>query len=117
MLTIERREIGCANHDGTIRIERGFIRPGDEHPRPMERDLRQVTLHLWRSQFVYESDWGSKTHYDLIRRHRAYFENLFDALGYRVVVDPMHGVSAHKWAVGFIPLGQRFSTLARIRAN
>lgn len=55
-------------------------------PERMERELRQAALHLWRSQFVYESDWGSKTHYDLIRRHRAYFENLFDALGYRVVV-------------------------------
>jgi hypothetical protein len=55
-------------------------------PERLERELRQAALHLWRSQFVYESDWGSKTHYDLIRRHGAYFENLFDALGYRIVV-------------------------------
>jgi hypothetical protein len=51
----------------------------------LERDLRQAALHLWRAQFLYESDWGSKTSYDLLRQHRAYFENLFDALGYRIV--------------------------------
>jgi hypothetical protein len=55
----------------------------------LERELRSAAQHLWRSQFLYESDWGAKTAYDLIRRHTAYFENLFDALGYRLVGRPV----------------------------
>jgi hypothetical protein len=44
---------------------------------------------LWRSQLLYESDWGAKTSYDLIRTHSSYFENLFEALGYRLVGRPI----------------------------
>jgi hypothetical protein len=55
----------------------------------LERDLRAAALLLWRSQFLYESDWGAKTSYDLIRRHTPYFENLFEALGYRIVGRPV----------------------------
>jgi hypothetical protein len=54
-----------------------------------ERELRSAAQHLWRSQFLYESDWGAKTSYELIRRYAAYFENLFDAIGYKVVGRPM----------------------------
>jgi len=54
----------------------------------LEKELRHAAQLLWRSQFVYEGDWNSKSAYDLIRRHMAYFENLFDALGYRVVGRP-----------------------------
>lgn len=54
----------------------------------LERELRAAAQLLWRSQFLYESDWGAKSAYDLIRRHAAYFENLFDALGYRIVGRP-----------------------------
>jgi hypothetical protein len=55
----------------------------------LERDLRAAAQLLWRSQFLYESDWGAKTAYDLIRRHAAYFDNLFEALGYRIVGRPV----------------------------
>jgi len=55
----------------------------------LERDLRAAAQLLWRSQFLYESDWGAKTAYDLIRRHAPYFENLFEALGYRIVGRPV----------------------------
>ena len=51
----------------------------------LEIELRQAALQLWRSQFLYQSDYGSKGHYDLIQQYRGYFENLFDALGYRIV--------------------------------
>jgi len=54
----------------------------------LERDLRAAAQLLWRSQFLYESDWGAKASYELIRRHTAYFENLFDALGYRIAGRP-----------------------------
>jgi Domain of unknown function (DUF4194) len=54
----------------------------------LERELRAAAQLLWRSQFLYESDWGAKTAYDLIRRHAPYFEHLFDALGYRIVGRP-----------------------------
>jgi len=55
----------------------------------LERELRSAAQHLWRSQFLYESDWGVKTAYDLIRRHSGYFESLFEALGYRLVGRPL----------------------------
>ena len=55
----------------------------------LERALRSAAQHLWRAQFLYEMDWGVKEAYDLIRRHGAYFENLFDALGYRLVGRPI----------------------------
>jgi hypothetical protein len=55
----------------------------------LERELRAAAQLLWRSQFLYESDWGAKTAYDLIRRHPAYFGNLFEALGYRLVGRPV----------------------------
>jgi hypothetical protein len=51
----------------------------------LEIELRQAAQTLWRVQFLYQSDFGSKAHYDLILAHRTYFENLFAALGYRIV--------------------------------
>lgn len=51
----------------------------------LEIELRQAAQNLWRGQFLYRSDFGSKGSYDLILEHRAYFDNLFEALGYRVV--------------------------------
>jgi hypothetical protein len=54
----------------------------------LEKELRQAAQQLWRAQFIYENDWGTKTSYDLLRQHTAYFENLFDALGYRIVGRP-----------------------------
>lgn len=56
--------------------------------RDLGKELRMAAQSLWRSQFLYESDWGSKGAYDLIRRYQSYFENLFDALGYKVIVRP-----------------------------
>jgi hypothetical protein len=54
-------------------------------PERLETELRQAAQTLWRAQFLYRSDFGSKTSFDLILEHRAYFENLFEALGYRIV--------------------------------
>ena len=51
----------------------------------LELELRQAAQHLWRSQFLYPTDFGSKGSYELIQSHKAYFENLFEALGYRIV--------------------------------
>ena len=51
----------------------------------LEADLRHAAQHLWRSQFLYQNDWGSKTDYELLQRYKTYFENLFSALGYRIV--------------------------------
>jgi hypothetical protein len=51
----------------------------------LEVELRQAAQNLWRAQFLYQNDFGSKTSFDLILQHRAYFENLFAALGYRIV--------------------------------
>jgi hypothetical protein len=51
----------------------------------LEVELRQAAQNLWRTQFLYQNDFGSKTSFDLILQHRAYFENLFAALGYRIV--------------------------------
>jgi hypothetical protein len=57
----------------------------------LEKELRQAAQQLWRAQFIYESDWRMKTSYEVLRRHIGYFENLFDALGYRVVGRPNDG--------------------------
>jgi hypothetical protein len=57
---------------------------GGDGERP-EIELRQAAQSLWRAQFLYQSDFGSKGHYELILQHRVYFDNLFGALGYRVV--------------------------------
>ena len=57
----------------------------------LEKELRQAAQQLWRAQFIYENDWGVKTSYEVLRRHTGYFENLFDALGYRVVGRPNDG--------------------------
>ena len=54
-------------------------------PERLEVELRQAAQNLWRAQFLYRSDFGSKTSFDLILEHRTYFENLFEALGYRIV--------------------------------
>lgn len=51
----------------------------------LEVELRQAAQNLWRAQFLYRNDFGSKGSYDLIIEHRSYFENLFAALGYRIV--------------------------------
>jgi hypothetical protein len=57
----------------------------------LQKELRQAAQQLWRAQFIYENDWGMKTSYEVLRRHMGYFENLFDALGYRVVGLPNDG--------------------------
>jgi hypothetical protein len=57
----------------------------------LQKDLRQAAQQLWRAQFIYENDWGMKNSYEVLRRHTGYFENLFDALGYRVVGRPNDG--------------------------
>ncbi|MCL2716725.1 MAG: DUF4194 domain-containing protein [Alphaproteobacteria bacterium] len=57
----------------------------------LQRALRQAAQSLWRAQFIYENDWGMKGSYDILRRHMSYFENLFDALGYRLVGRPIDG--------------------------
>lgn len=57
----------------------------------LQRELRQAAQSLWRAQFIYENDWGMKTSYEVLRRYTGYFENLFDALGYRVVGRPNDG--------------------------
>lgn len=51
----------------------------------LEIELRQSAQNLWRAQFLYKEDFGSKASYELILQHRAYFENLFEAMGYRIV--------------------------------
>ncbi|HZQ14051.1 MAG TPA: DUF4194 domain-containing protein [Pseudolabrys sp.] len=51
----------------------------------LETELRQAAQTIWRAQFLYQNDHGSKTHYDIILQNRAYFENLFAAFGYRIV--------------------------------
>jgi len=55
----------------------------------LERALRSAAQHLWRAQFLYETDWGVKEAYDLIRKYGTYYENLFDALGYRLIGRPV----------------------------
>ena len=58
----------------------------------LERELRAAAQLLWRSQFLYENDWGAKGAYDLIRKNSTYFENLFGALGYRLAGKPVDGL-------------------------
>jgi len=51
----------------------------------LEIEIRQAAQNLWRAQFLYQNDFGSKGSYETILQHRPYFENLFAALGYRIV--------------------------------
>ena len=48
----------------------------------LQKDLRQAAQQLWRAQFIYENDWGTKTSYDLLRQHIA--QRLQGKLGRRV---------------------------------
>ena len=53
----------------------------------LEQDLRATTRALWDRQFIYGDDHGGAKPYDLGRRYRAYFESLFDAMGYDFLVE------------------------------
>jgi hypothetical protein len=72
-------------------------------PERLEGELRQAAQTLWRAQFLYRSDFGSKTSFDLILEHRAYFENLFEALGYRIVGGRMNDAYLGLLAVDLPP--------------
>jgi hypothetical protein len=51
----------------------------------LELELREAAQHLWRSQFLYPTDFGSRGSYELIQSYKTYFGNLFEAIGYRIV--------------------------------
>ncbi|MGP9819058.1 DUF4194 domain-containing protein [Salinarimonas sp. NSM] len=53
----------------------------------LERDLRQVARALLERQFLVADDHGNPRRFELVRAHRRYFENLFHALGYELVLD------------------------------
>jgi hypothetical protein len=42
----------------------------------LEKELRHAAQHLWRSQFLYQNDWGSKGSYELIRQKMRLEESL-----------------------------------------
>lgn len=53
----------------------------------LEGDLRSTVRALWDRQFIYADDHGGAKPYELARRHRAYLESLFDAMGFDLVID------------------------------
>lgn len=53
----------------------------------LQQDLLATTRALWDRQFIYGDDHGGTRPYELGRRYRAYFESLFDALGYDFLLD------------------------------
>lgn len=64
--------------------------PGRES---IDRDLRAAARALLDRQFVYSDDHQGKARFEIVRRHRAYFSDLFDALGYDLVVDEREQVA------------------------
>ena len=53
----------------------------------IEADLRSVARLLLDRQFIFADDHGAQKRFDLVRRHKSYFEDLFDAIGFDLVVD------------------------------
>lgn len=52
-----------------------------------EDALKRAAAYMMQRQFIYRSDASDRPHYLCVSEYRTYFEHLFDALGYRVVVD------------------------------
>jgi hypothetical protein len=52
-----------------------------------EDDLRSTVRALWDRQFVYADDHAGARPYDIAKRHRTYFESLFDAMGFDLILD------------------------------
>lgn len=59
----------------------------------IDRDLRTVARALLDRQFVYADDHQGKARYELVRRHKKYFADLFDALGFDLILDEREAVA------------------------
>jgi hypothetical protein len=71
--------------------------PESEDPDEVAQDIRQAVRFLLERQFLYGEDIHSGTKIATIRQHRAYVRNLFDAFGYRLVINDEEGF------VGYVP--------------
>lgn len=69
----------------------------------LDRDMRAVARALLDRQFVYSDDHQGKARYELVRRHRSYFADLFDALGYDLVLDEREQVAGIVSQAGTAP--------------
>lgn len=50
-------------------------------------EMKAAAAYILGRQFIYRSDSSDREHYLTISEHRSYFGRLFDALGYRLVID------------------------------
>lgn len=59
----------------------------DRNTKLVQEDLRDAASHLLAKQFLYRTDGHNRAHYLILSEYRAYYEKLFDAVGYRMTVD------------------------------
>ncbi len=71
-----------------------------------EQDFRRAAAQLLREQFLYADESRDKSYYQLVRDHRDYFANLFDALGWRLESNDLQGWigALPQLEAGFSPL-------------
>lgn len=53
----------------------------------LDVEMRNAARALIDRQFIFSDDFQGRRRFELIRRHRSYFESLFDALGFDLLVD------------------------------
>ena len=65
-----------------------------------EEHFRSAVQHLFRTQFVYRDDRGCQEIYDLVVCFKLYFKNLFDAIGYELVIEDDDNL------IGLLPMSE-----------
>lgn len=73
-----------------------ILRPA-RGPATSRDDIETTIQALLFHQFLYEDTHGIGGAYDLIRRHRGFFDRYFSAMGHRLVVEPREGM------IGLLP--------------
>lgn len=52
-----------------------------------EDQVRETADMLLQRCFIYADDHGQRRHYETVTRYRSYFDNLFNAFGYELIVN------------------------------
>jgi len=63
----------------------------DRNPSASELELKSVANKLMTKQFIYRFDSSDRDVFYLLKEYLPYFTSLFDALGYKMVVDDDYG--------------------------
>ncbi len=66
----------------------------DAAQQTLEIELRAAARTLLEKQFLFADDFQGSRRFDVIRKHKVYFSNLFDAFGFDLVVDEREQLAA-----------------------